>query len=106
MAILRHPLPPGICTRQTSSLRGLARARDPAPRQFFDQTSMMQNDHRRIQHHRRARAEANFDNMNFPPPVKMRGNMEGHGVEGRGNLFQACYNDSTFQKVIAELRFL
>src|SRR5688572_15911973 len=80
-AISRHPPPPGICTRQTSSLHGWGRARGPAQRRSFDRTSMMQNDHRHIPHHRQAPAEAGFDNMNSPPPVKMRGNMEGREVE-------------------------
>jgi len=56
----------------------------------------MQNDHRRTPRHKQAPAGAGFDNMNFPRHVKMRGNMEGRGVEGRENLFQTCYNDSTF----------
>lgn len=86
MGTLHRQPPPGICTRQTSSLRGWARARGQAPRQFFDRTSTKRNGRRRNPRHTRGRAGAGLDSTSFPLRAKARENMEGRVFGGRGSL--------------------
>jgi len=85
-------------------LCGSAHARDRDPHQFFGRRSKMQNVRRRNPRRGSGRAGQYPDKNAIPPRAKKRGSKAGHAIGGRGNLFEACYNDSTFSKMMTKLR--